>query len=159
QTLTVALLSNPGQPLFNRETINSDFVSRLESELKNLQCSNRGLDLAAGLATVRTQLTEQPCTSRNLHVVSDYRKADWEDDSALGSLLQGLAEDGVSVNLVKTVPEWHGNLGLTALTGAIDVAAANVPLRLTATVRNHGEQAARDVRLAVLVDGKRVPFS
>ena len=159
QTLTVALLSNPNQPLLNRETINSDLVSRLETELKNLQCSNRGLDLAAGLSAVRTQLTEQPGTSRNLHVVSDYRKADWEDDAALGTLLQGLADDGVSVNLVKTVPEWHGNLGLTALTGAIDVAAANVPLRLTATVRNHGEQAARDVRLSVLVDGKRVPFS
>ncbi|RPI88336.1 MAG: VWA domain-containing protein, partial [Planctomycetaceae bacterium] len=159
QTLTLALLSNPEQPLFTRETVNPDFVSRLEAELKNVRCSHQALDLAQGLQVATRQLTEQPGTARNLHLVSDFRKSDWDDDSALVGELKQLDADGVAVNLVKTVPEWHGNLGLTELTGAIDVAAANVPLRLSATVRNYGEQSIRDVRLSVQVDGKRLPIT
>ncbi|MCY2968102.1 MAG: BatA domain-containing protein [Planctomycetota bacterium] len=159
QTLTLVKLSSPDTPIFNRETINSDFVSRLESELKNLKCSHQALDLAEGLVAARRQLTEQPGTARNLHLISDFRKTDWDDDTVLAKELKQLDADGVSVNLVKTVPEWHGNLGLTELTGAIDVAAANVPLRLSVTVRNYGEQsypkANEPVALEVRVDGQK----
>ncbi|MFN7768859.1 MAG: BatA domain-containing protein [Planctomycetaceae bacterium] len=159
QTLTLVRLSNPEQPLFTRESVNPDFVSRLEAELRTLKCTTRSLDLAEGLAGARRQLTEQPGTARNLHVISDFRRTDWDDDAALSAELKQIDADGISVNLVRTVPEWHGNLGLTDLTGAIDVAAANVPLRLAATVRNYGEQSVRDVRLSVQVDGRRLPLS
>ena len=47
--------------------------------------------------------------------------------------------DKVTVNLVKTVAEAHPNLGITSLTGSVDVAAVNVPLRLSVTVRNYGD--------------------
>jgi hypothetical protein len=39
----------------------------------------------------------------------------------------------------------------------VDVAAANVPLRLSATVRNFGERVAKDVRLSVYLDGRKLP--
>jgi hypothetical protein len=159
QTLTLLLLSNPDQPLFTRETINADFVARLESALKTMQCSHRALDLAQGVEAAHRMLLDQPGAARSFHLVSDYRRADWADDAAVVGALTSIEASGAAVNLVKTVPEWHANLGITDISGALDVAAASVPLRLSVTVRNYGEQAARDIRLNILADGKRLPVA
>jgi len=159
QTLTLLLLSSTEQPLFTRETINSDFVVRLENALKSMRCSHRALDLVQGVEAARRALLEYQGAARSFHLISDFRRADWSDDTALVAGLTALEETGVAVNLVKTVPEWHGNLGITDIAGALDVAAASVPLRLSVTVRNFGEQPARDVRLGILADGKRLPVA
>lgn len=157
QTLTVLLASNPEQPLVNQQNLNADFVAGLDSVLKGMICSHQALDLAQGVEACRRLLAEHPAGARNFHLVSDFREHDWGSDAALAEVIRQMAAEKISVNLVKTVPESHGNLGITELSGAIEVAAANVPLRLSATVRNFGQQPARDVRLSVLVDGKRLP--
>ncbi|MFN0055746.1 MAG: BatA domain-containing protein [Planctomycetales bacterium] len=157
QTLTLLLASNPDQPLFTRQNLNAAFSSRLETLLSGLACSHRTPDLAAGAGAAHRLLTEQPAGARNFHLISDFRHRDWEDQSALANQFRELTRAQIAVNLVKTVPEAHPNLGLTELTGAVDVAAANVPLRLAATVHNYGDQVAKEVRLTVLVDGRRLP--
>lgn len=157
QTLTLVLLSNPGQPVYTQENLNRDFVARLEGALKGLKCSHRALDLAEGVTATRRQLAELAGAARNFHLISDFRRQDWEDNSALAAILREMDLDKVTINLVKTVPESHANLGITSLTGAVDVAAVNVPLRLSVTVHNYGEQVVRDVRLTVLVDGQKRP--
>lgn len=158
QTLTLILASAPDQPVFTQQSLNKDFVSRLETTLKTLNCSHRSLDLAAGTEAARKLLAEQKGAVRNFHLISDFRQQDWEEETALAGSLQAMDKEKITVNLVKTVPsEPHKNLGITALTGAVDVAAANVPLRLSATVRNYGDQVAKDVRLTVFIDGKKLP--
>src|SRR5258708_20145974 len=158
QTLTLMVLSNPGQPVYTQENLNKDFLSRLEGGLKGLRCSHRALGLAPGTEAARKMLADMAGAARNFHLISDFRQHDWEDDPALaGSLRQMDLVDKATVNLVKVVPESHANLGITDLSGAVDVAAVNVPLRLSVTVRNYGESVARDVRLTVLVDGQKRP--
>jgi hypothetical protein len=157
QTLTLLLLSNFAQPVYTRENLNRDFVVRLEAGLKGLRCSHRALDLAAGVEEARKLLTDLAGAARNFHLISDFRRHDWEDNAALAAALREMDLDKVTINLVKTVVEAHPNLGITNLSGALDVAAVNVPLRLSVSVRNYGEQVARDVRLTVLVDGQKRP--
>jgi hypothetical protein len=157
QTLTLVLLSNPNQPLYTQENLNHDFVSRLEGGLKGLRCSHRALDLADGAEAARRLLAEMGPAARNFHLISDFRGHDWDENSALAATLREMDLDKVTVNLVKTVPESHANLGITSFTGEIDVAAVNVPLRLSVTVHNYGDQVAKDVRLAVFVDGQKRP--
>ncbi|MBS0265364.1 MAG: BatA domain-containing protein, partial [Planctomycetes bacterium] len=157
QMLTLLLASNPSQPVFNQENLNKAFISRLETSLKALHCSHQALDLAAACEAARKFLAENPGAARSLHLVSDFRKEDWEGNPALAGVIRDLDLDNVAVNLVKTVAESHSNLGITSLTGSVDVAAVNVPLRLSVTVQNYGEKVAQNVRLTVLVDGLKRP--
>lgn len=157
QTLTLLLLSNPTQPVYTQENLNKDFVGRLEGGLKGLRCSHRALDLASGAEAARKMLTDLGGAARNFHLISDFRQNNWEEDTALAASLREMDLDKVTVNLVKTVAESHSNLGITELSGIVDVAAVNVPLRLSVKVRNYGDQVARDVRLTVLVDGQKRP--
>ena len=157
QTLTLLLLSNPTQPVYTQENLNKDFVSQLEGKLKGLRCSHRALDLATGAEAARKMLAELGGAARNFHLISDFRQNNWEEGTALAAALRDIDLDKVTINLVKTVAESHANLGITDLSGIVDVAAVNVPLRLSVTVRNYGEQAVREVRLTVLVDGQKRP--
>ncbi len=157
QAFTLLLLSNPAQPVYTQENLNKDFVGQLEGKLKGMRCSHRALELAAGADTARRMLAELQGAARNFHLISDFRQVNWDEDPALAAALREMDLDKVTINLIKTVAESHGNLGITDLSGAVDVAAVNVPLRLSVTVRNYGEQVARDVRLTVLVDGQKRP--
>jgi hypothetical protein len=155
QTLTLLLASNPSQPVFTQENLNKDFLVRLDTQLKALRCSHQALDLAAGCEAALKLLADLPGAARSFHLISDYRRQDWDGNAALAGALREMDLDKVTVNLVKTVAESHPNLGITDLTGAVDVAAVNVPFRLSVTVRNYGEEVAQEVRLTVLVDGQK----
>jgi hypothetical protein len=157
QTLTLMLLSNPSQPVVTRENLNREFTARLESTLKSLRPSHRALDAAAGIEAVRAFCEELKGAARNLHFISDFRQRDWDEEPAVAAALQQIEQDKIAVNLVRAVPESHANLGVTALSGAVDVAAVSVPLRLKVTVKNYADEVARDIRLTVLVDGKKLP--
>ncbi|MBI3860383.1 MAG: BatA domain-containing protein [Planctomycetia bacterium] len=157
QTLTLLLASKPPQPLYTQENLNREFLARLETGLKALRCSHRALDLSAGCEAGRKLLADMPGAARTFHLVSDFRRHDWDENAALASSLREMYLDKVTVNLVRTTGESHSNLGITSLTGTVSAAAVNVPLRLSATVRNYGEQVAQDVRLTVLVDGQKRP--
>jgi hypothetical protein len=157
QTLTLLLLSNPAQPMYTQENLNKDFVGRLDAGLKGLRCSHRALNLATGAGSARKLLADMAGAARNFHLISDFRRQDWDDNAALAAALREMDLDKVTINLVKTVAESHGNLGITNLSGTVDVAAVNVPLRLSVSVKNYGEQVAREVRLTVLVDGQKRP--
>jgi hypothetical protein len=159
QTLTLHLASKPAQAVFTRENLNKEFAGRLDTLLKGLACSHGTIDPAASAEAARRELVAVPGAARSFHLISDFRQHDWEDDSPLAGVFAAMNKDKIAVNLVKTVPESHVNLGITDLAGAVDVAAAGVPLRLSATIRNYGEQVAKDVRLAVLIDGRKLPTS
>ena len=160
QTLTLLLLSKPDQAVLPPfRSLDPALVSELEVKLKNLSCSHRALDIAAGVEEARKLLIDQPGASRNLHLVSDFRRHDWEDEAALPAALREVHAARIAINLIRTVPQQHANLGITDLTGDVDVAAANVPLRLKLTVRNFGTEVAKSVRVAVLADGKKLPVS
>src|SRR5215471_16153905 len=98
QTLTLLLLSRPGQPLYTQENLNKDFVGRLESGLKGLRCSHRALDLAGGAEAARKLLADLAGASRSFHLISDFRQQNWEDDAALVTALREMDLDKVTVN-------------------------------------------------------------
>ena len=157
QALTLLLLSNPNQPVYTQENLNREFLGRLEAGLKALRCSHRTLDLAAGVDSARQMLADLAGAARNFHLISDFRQQDWDDNPSLAGALRELEGDKVTVNLIKTVPESHPNLGIVDFSGSLDVAAVNVPVRLAVTVHNYGEVVARDIRLTVVVDGQKRP--
>jgi hypothetical protein len=161
QQFSLLLLSRPDQPLFAERDLTEAFqqetATRLDPQV--LKPTHGSPDLAAGLQAVRQYLQDDKGTIRQLHVVSDFRERDWRDQRALSSTIEEMTKSGITVNLVKTVPDVHPNLAVSQLSGATQVAAAGVPLRLSIGVRNFGTVGVKDVRVVLSDDGVRVPTS
>lgn len=159
QELTLVFLSNPTEPAVRQQRVNKELLNQIESELENRQCTHQSLSLADGLDMASRILADQVGKIRHLHVISDFRQQDWEQQESLGDTLQALDDQDITINLVRTIAEPHSNLSLTELSGSAQVAAAGVPVRIRIGVKNHGSEVARQVRVSVMVDGQRVPVS
>lgn len=161
QLFSLLLLSRPDQPLFSERDLTEAFqqetATRLDPQV--LKATHGSPDLAAGLQAVKQYLQDDKGSIRQLHIVSDFREHDWKDQSALNATIEELTKAGVTVSLVKTVPDLHANLAVSQLSGATQVAAAGVPLRLTVGVKNFGAVVAENVRVVLSDDGVRVPTS
>ena len=158
QTLTLLMLSDLDQPLFTEGSLDPGFLTELDVKLENVRCSFRELDLASGMQAAK-EFLKNPAAAKNLHVVSDYRSADWQAESPLAATVKELDAAGVTVNLVRAVPDRHVNLAVIELSGNVNIAATNVPVRLRAGVRNYSENPALNVRLSVFLDGSKLPLS
>ncbi len=158
QRLTVLRLSRLTRPDYLEQRIDRGFQVELKTRLESLECSFRHVDLADGLDSATQLLAKQPTGVKHLHIVSDFRQSDWQDSSRLVEQIEVLSKDAVTVNLVRTVPDRHSNLSVTHLGGELQVASARVPVRLTATVANHGDSLIDRVNLSVSVDGERLPL-
>ncbi|MEX1228908.1 MAG: BatA domain-containing protein [Planctomycetaceae bacterium] len=159
QQFSLILLSAPDAPVFVQQDINSAFVQEFETRLENLTCSHQSLDLADGITACRQLLSEDKGLTKNVHILSDFRRPDWLDQKAAAGTLQELDEAGVAVNLLKIVAERHANLSIAELSGSLQVAAVGIPLRLKVGIKNHGNQTVQDVGLSVLADGRKLPLS
>ena len=161
QKLTLIRLSQPEQPFFTERNVNEDFVTELLSKLdpQTFKCTHQALDLTAGLQAAKKLLASERGNIPHLHVISDFRDHDWRDQKAIVSAIEGLTSSGVTVNLVRAVPDAHANLGIVELTGDTQVAAVDVPLRMKVAVKNFGTQLANDVRLSVFDNNDKLPVS
>ena len=161
QKLTLIRLSQPEQPFFVERNVNEDFVTELSSKLdpQSFKCTHQALDLTTGLQAAKKLLADEKGAIQHLHVLSDFRDHDWRDQKAIASAVEELTTAGVSVNLVRAVPEAHPNLGVTELTGDTQVAAVDVPLRMRVAVKNFGAQIASNVQLSIFDNNEKLPAS
>ncbi len=162
QKFTLLLLSNPSKPIFSDEDVNNDLIKKLETKLNNLKCSHRSLDLVEGLKTVKQTLDSSKGASKTLHLISDFRKEDWEKRSAIADGITELSESKVTVNLSRSLPEDEmeiGNLAITSLTGNVQAAAPGIPVTFQTEVYNYSKATAENVRMAVFMDGQKLPMT
>jgi hypothetical protein len=161
QKFTLLLASRADETLsgLTERDIDEALVDEVATRLDDLACTHQAVDLAAALESARARLVDDRTDLKHLHVVSDVRRRDWFDNKALAATLRALAEADVAVNLVRTVGDAHENLAVTDLSGAVEVAAAGVPVSFTARVANFGTREATDVRLGVAVDGRSLPMN
>lgn len=159
QRFTLVLASRPDEPLAGlaARDIDEQLVDEVSGRLEDLACSHQAVDLQTALEAARRRLESDRDDLRYLHVLSDFRRRDWHDSPPLTAALRALDESGVAVNLVRTVAAEHENLAISALDGNVAAAAAGVPVTCSVTVVNHGAREARDVRVALAVDGRALP--
>ncbi|MBX3439305.1 MAG: BatA domain-containing protein [Planctomycetaceae bacterium] len=161
QRFTLLLMSQPDSTYSNlgERDLNEPFVEELTAKLDALECTHQRVDVLEGLEAARQRLADDPAAAQYLHVLSDFRNLDWNDSPAVGEALAALGEAGVSLSFIRALNEPHENLGITELTGAVEVAAAGIPVDLRVTVQNFGQREAEGVRLSVSVDGDRLPLN
>ncbi|MGE4004076.1 MAG: BatA domain-containing protein, partial [Planctomycetaceae bacterium] len=161
QRFTLLLMSEPDSTYSNlgERDIDDSLVEELAAKLDTLQCTHRRVDLLAGLEAARQRLADNPAAARSLHVLSDFRQSDWIGSQSVVAALAALDEAEVGLSLVRIVGDAHENLGVTELTGAVEVAAAGIPVELTVSVQNFGQREAAGVRLSIAADGERLPMN
>lgn len=161
QLLSLILMSAPDKTVsgLSERVVDEPLLTELTEKLETLACTHQAANPAAALEAARQRLIDERAAIRNVHVLSDFRRSNWIDNKEAIALLQGLDAAQIGVNLVRCVANTHENLGITSLGGAVEVAAARVPVSLTATVRNWGTREAQNVSAAVFVDGARLPVT
>ncbi len=159
QRLTLLLASRPDETLagLSERDINDALVDEVSTRLEDLACTHQSVDMAAALDAVKDRLSSDRTDLKQLHVISDFRRRDWFDNKSIAAVLRVLDQNDVAVNLVRTVESPHENLAITDLSGAVEVAAAGVPVTFQVKVANTGTRAADGVRVAMSVDGRPVP--
>ncbi|MBW3543539.1 MAG: BatA domain-containing protein [Planctomycetes bacterium] len=159
QTFTLILLSRPDQPLEERRDVDRQLQTELDTKLDGLECKHQAFDITAGLEAAGKLLKEDVAATKYLHVVSDFRRANWQGQKAIAQATSELDEAGVAVNLVRTIAERSENLAVTQFSAESTVAAAGIALGLRVGVTNFGDTVAEDVRVDVWADGEKLPLS
>jgi hypothetical protein len=156
QRFTLLLMSQPDSTYSNlgERDLDEAFVDELAVKLDALEGTHQRVDVVAGLEAAGVRLAGDPAAARSLYVLSDFRSSDWIENPSVRTAIAALAEANVSLSLVRVIDEAHDNLAVTELAGAVEVAAAGIPVELSATVRNFGVREAEDVRLSVTADGE-----
>ena len=159
QQLTLIRVSEPEETLsgLSARAVDDVLLSELNERLDVMACTNRSADPAAALEAAIRRLADDRAVLRHVHVLSDFRDVDWIDNKGAVSALQTLAAGDVELNLVRCVETGHENLGVVSLGGAVDIAAAGVPVTLQAVVRNWGTREAQDVRAELFINDVRLP--
>tara|TARA_R110002072_G_scaffold287242_2_gene452755 strand:- start:110995 stop:113268 length:2274 start_codon:yes stop_codon:yes gene_type:complete len=159
QKITLLTLSNPDQPLVTQRDVDETFLVELDGKLRNQKCTHQTLDLAKGLEGASNVLLEDRATIRHLHVISDFREPDWQEQQSLAQIVKELDSADVTINLVKTVGRRNGNLGITSLTGDLQVASVGVPVRFSLSIQNFSDQVATKVPVNIFQDGQKLPLT
>src|SRR5262249_27659650 len=82
---------------------------------------------------------------------------EWQDATALVTVMKRLDDTGSQIHLVNCVDSMHQNLAITALRPSRGTRAAGVPLLVDVTVQNFGPAAARAVSVSLEEDGHARP--
>lgn len=161
QQLTVMLLSQAreNEAIVSQRDIDQTLVNDLETRLGNLSATYQQLPIQAGLEAGRERLGAEGTGERVLHVISDFRQADWLDQPGHLTELRDLSERNVAVNLVRVVGEETPNLAVTSLGGDFGAVAAGVPVRVRVGVSNFGEQVSGETSLAIHQNQQALPLS
>ncbi|QDV30714.1 hypothetical protein Spb1_26480 [Planctopirus ephydatiae] len=159
QRLTVLLASRPDKPLLTDRDVNQPLVEELASRLDpvSFKPTHQRVDFLKGIQSASDLLLADKAGVRELHVISDYRSRDWNDQKPLAQAMETLAEADVGIHLIRTTPQAGPNLAITRLDGAVSTAAAGVPLRLTAGITNFGTEVVTDVRASIYDNGVKTP--
>lgn len=157
-TMTLLLLSKPEEPLLTQAAMDSTFATELRTRLEKLRCSHQRGDLSKGVSAAVEHL-RLPAGSKTFFLISDFRGSDWDEEGVFSTEMKALREESSAINLVRVFTTPHENLGITKLEGDLDSACAGVPIRLSCTVKNFGENPAKNVGIVLYQDEAILPFT
>jgi hypothetical protein len=165
QTLDVMMLSTPATPR-NFGRINNTSIEEVKSYLNGFTPSPVRGSLVDALQRAKKALDEQTGAevSQVVHVLSDFRSTDWEQDGEkIKTAIGDLTTARVKVHLVdvahpfrkdeKRPPLHHDNVSVVELKPAKLVTARYEALEFTLRVRNNGATELKDVRFPISVNG------
>ncbi|HEY8504385.1 MAG TPA: BatA domain-containing protein [Gemmataceae bacterium] len=164
QELQVVRLSDLDNPR-RFERVNAASVEELRSHLRDTRPTPVHVPLLKGLEKAQSILVGRADMARTLHVVSDFRSADWggPDQENLRAKFEELQKANVTVHLIDVahperrettrVPLYNDNLGIVDLRPDSRVVARYQPVEFAVDVANFSNSERKNVRVAVKLNG------
>ena len=146
-----------GQPDLTEVLIDDDFTQKLTATLDPIEASQTAAGPAAALESLGPLLGDAQGNSRIVYVVSDFRAKEWDQPTDLAASLKRLTDRGDKLEFVNCVDLARPNLTIAALAPQRGTRAAGVPLTMSVTVRNFGDQSVKGLTLMLEEDGVARP--
>lgn len=127
--------------------VDGDFSKRLAECQGKLRVSYLAVQPEAALQAALALADNSPGDDAVVHLVSDFRAAEWTNPDDLLLNLQTLSKRKARIQLVRCAEEVHANLAITDLRPAPGNRSAGVPLMMEVSVANLGSQVAENVTL------------
>ena len=156
--LTVALTSNPEQPLLANEPVTKETLPTLLSTIEKVEATDAKADYESSLAELRRYFGgSDENVSRVVYMFSDLRQQDWltkdqsQSELTPNGMLNQIALDVADCYLIDVGSDNDQNLAITSLR-PLDLQVANRVIRYAAEVKNFGETSINGVRVVFQVN-------
>ena len=144
----------PAQADVQAAAVGADFPSRLADVTVELVPTQLAIGPTEAFRFA-TALAEQRRDEQLIvYVVSDFRRKDWESAGEWEQLCSQIDTAGGRLHLVRCADQHRPNLAVTELTTSGSTVAAGVPVAFELEVANFSDEVARQVAVALEVDGK-----
>lgn len=131
----------------NAAAVNDALAQAWEEQGGQFRVSQLAVSVEPALELVEQLLENTDDQRCLLHIISDFRSADWDQATSVRETVARLEKADTEIHLLRCVEEAGGNLAVTSLVPEVGTQAAGVPLMMTVQVKNCGPQAADQVKL------------
>lgn len=155
--VTILPMTDPKRPIVSDRVLDGSLVQELLPRIRNLSCTWRPASPVDSLIAARDILAADGGASPQVHVLTDFRSADWNQRPEVAAALEGLKSISATVDLIRVAREPRPNIAIRQLTAETLAIAVGVPLRLTLSLQNFGSTQVTGLRGTILVDGVPLP--
>ncbi|MEM9412563.1 MAG: BatA domain-containing protein, partial [Planctomycetota bacterium] len=156
--LTVALTSNPDQPILANEPVTGETLPALLETIDNIEPTDTRANYTTSISELRRVVAaSDEKVTRVTYLFSDLRQQDWqsveyaEGQMAPNRLAQELAADSSECFLVDLGSPADNNLAITSLR-PLDLQVSNRVVRFAVDVTNYGDSSIGGVKVLFQVD-------
>lgn len=155
--VSIFTTTTPERPLVSDRRLDGALVQDLIPRLRNLKCSYQSTSMVPALQAAENILSADSGVSPAVHVITDLRATDWQQQPEVSKAMQALAQIDASVSLIQIPGLQADNIGLSQLSSDTMSTAVGIPCRLNLTITNFGSRKVSGGRASILVDGSPLP--
>lgn len=144
-------------PPFDRVPLDATFLARFETYLKEMRASETSAGPVDGLEGAQKLPEPLEDETRIVYLLSDFRRAQWEEKSRLRELVSDVRAHCSQLRLIQCADRPHANLGIVALRPESGVRGAGVETWMETTIANYGDKAVAATTLEVRHNDARLP--
>lgn len=135
----------------NAMTVGSGLLETVEEARNNIHATQLSTGPGPALDVVRQLITGAKGEQSRVYLVSDFRSGQWSNPTDLQKKLEYFQEEesDTGLHFVHCVEEARSNLAITRIEPDQGSLAAGVPLFVHVTVKNFGDEVARDVVVGI----------
>ena len=129
--------------------IDKNFRRDIEQLLKTFKPTQLSVDTTHALTGIEKLIANRPQENKVLHIISDFRKNNWQQATTLKEQLKQLQTQRVQLHLVNSSISNQPNLAITRVQTSASTLAAGVPLRVAVTVKNYSGMSVKNALVSV----------
>lgn len=130
-------------------------AEQLRTQIASWQPSETSAQFLDALVAISKYVGRQPPQREIvLHLLTDFRRRDWQDSAEIARQLESLSAKAVRIELIACAPRKHENLAITELAIDAGVEAADVEMWFRLSAQNFGDKLADAVSVDIVQDGR-----